>query len=79
MEFKARQCELPPQGDLLLVSDGILELMPETTLLERLNALLPVMEAMDLDRLAQELGVLPDRQLPDDIALLAFSRGRGNG
>jgi sigma-B regulation protein RsbU (phosphoserine phosphatase) len=79
VEIKARQCELPPQGDLLLVSDGILELMPETTLLERLNALLPVMEAMDLDRLAEELGVLPDRQLPDDIALLAFSRRRGNG
>jgi serine phosphatase RsbU (regulator of sigma subunit) len=79
VEFKARQCKLPPQGDLLLVSDGILELMPEAVLLERLNALLPAMEAMNLDRLAEELGVLPDRQLPDDIALLAFSRGRGNG
>jgi serine phosphatase RsbU (regulator of sigma subunit) len=77
--FTARQCELPPHGDLLLVSDGILELMPEAALLERLNELLPTMEAMDLDGLAEELGVLPDRQLPDDIALLAFSRGRGNG
>ena len=43
------------------------------------NGMKPAMEAMDLDRLAEELGVLPDRQLPDDIALLAFSRGRGNG
>jgi hypothetical protein len=33
----------------------------------------------DPDRLAEELGVVADRRLPDDIAFLVISRGRSHG
>ena len=55
--------------------------MPEATLLERDHELLSGVRGMNLDpdRLADDLGVLDDRRLPDDIAFLVISRGQANG
>jgi len=66
---------------LVLVSDGILELMPEETMLERYSALLSGAQGMDLDldEMTVGLDVLADKHLPDDIAFLVISRGRGDG
>ena len=81
VEFRVREYELPRECILVLVSDGVLELMSEAELLERYSHLLLGMHDMkpDPDRLAGELGVLADRRLPDDIALLLINRSRADG
>ena len=81
MEYRIRECGLPQECILVLVSDGILELMPESELLERYNKLLLYRHDMNLDpdKLAGDLGVMAGRRLPDDIAFLVMSRCRGNG
>ena len=65
----------------MLVSDGILELMPEATMLERYSALLSGTQGtdLDLDEMTAGLDVLADQHLPDDIAFLVISRHRGDG
>ena len=81
VEYRIRECGLPQECILVLVSDGILELMPESELLERYNKLLLYRHDMNLDpdKLASDLGVMAGRRLPDDIAFLVMSRCRGNG
>lgn len=80
-EYGIWQCNLPGECVLLLVSDGILELMPEDAMLERYGTLLSDMQgvAPDLDRMTIGLDVLADRHLPDDIAFLMINRGHNNG
>jgi serine phosphatase RsbU (regulator of sigma subunit) len=80
-EFSVWQCELPREWVLVLVSDGILELMPEDAMLERYSALLPGMQGadLDLDEMTAGLDVLADQHLPDDIAFLVISRSPGDG
>jgi len=80
-EFSVWQRDLPQEYMLLLVSDGILELMPEETMLQRYSALLTGMEGadLDLDEMTAGLDVLADKHLPDDIAFLVISRSPGDG
>ena len=80
-EFRAWQCDLPQKYVLVLVSDGILELMPEETMLQRYRALLTDMEdaKLDLDEMTAGLDVLADKHLPDDIAFLVISRSQTDG
>jgi len=79
-EYKAGQCELPPDSVLLLVSDGILELMPEAAMLERYGALLSCERGTEpvLEELTVGLDVLADMHMPDDIAFLLVSRYRSD-
>ena len=80
-EFSVWQRDLPQEYMLLLVSDGILELMPEETMLQRYSTLLTDMEGadLDLDEMTAGLDVLADKHLPDDIAFLVISRSPGDG
>jgi serine phosphatase RsbU (regulator of sigma subunit) len=80
-EFNVWQCDLPRECVLVLVSDGILELMPEDAMLERYNALLAATQGtdLDLDEMTVGLDVLADQHLPDDIAFLIINRGRSDG
>jgi len=80
-EYGIWQCKLPGECILVLVSDGILELMPEDAMLTRYGTLLSGMTggAPDLDRMTVGLDVLADRHLPDDIAFLMISRGHPDG
>jgi serine phosphatase RsbU (regulator of sigma subunit) len=80
-EFRVWQCDLPRDCVLVLVSDGILELMPEDTMLKRYITLLSGTQGtnLDLDKMTSDLGVLADKHLPDDIAFLVISRSRGDG
>ena len=75
-EFKVWQCDLPRDCVLVLVSDGILELMPEDTMLKRYSTLLSGMQGTvpDLDEMTVGLDVLADKHLPDDIAFLVINR-----
>ena len=77
-EFRVWQCDLPQEYVLVLVSDGILELMPEETMLRRYSGLLTDMEStkLDLDEMTAGLDVLADKHLPDDIAFLVISRSQ---
>ncbi len=80
-EFRVWQCNLPRECVLVLVSDGILELMPEEAMLKRYGALLSAMQGtdLDLDEMTAGLDVLADKHLPDDIAFLVISRCNGDG
>ncbi|MGB5179285.1 MAG: SpoIIE family protein phosphatase [Gammaproteobacteria bacterium] len=80
-EFRVWQCDLPREYVLLLVSDGILELMPEDTMLQRYSALLSATQGtnLDLDEMTAGLDVLADKHLPDDIAFLVISRDQADG
>jgi serine phosphatase RsbU (regulator of sigma subunit) len=80
-EFRAHQCDLPQDCVLVLVSDGILELMPEEDMLERYSTLLSSARGtgLDLDEMTVGLDILADKHLPDDIAFLVISRQRDGG
>ena len=80
-EFGVWQHDLPGECVLVLVSDGILELMPEDAMLQRYSALLSAGQGadLDLDEMTAGLDVLADKHLPDDIAFLVISRSHGDG
>jgi serine phosphatase RsbU (regulator of sigma subunit) len=80
-EFRVWQCDLPRECELVLVSDGILELMPEEDMLKRYSALLSARQGtnLDLDEMTAGLDVLADKHLPDDIAFLVISRSHRDG
>ncbi len=75
-EYSAQQVDLPDAFDLVLVSDGILELMPADRLQQRYSALLSGSQSTDLnlDEITIGLDVLADKHLPDDIALMVIDR-----
>ena len=80
-EFGDRTCDLPEECVLVLVSDGILELMPEDDIVKRYGAVLSENRgaASMLESMTVGLDVLADKHLPDDIAFLMISRGQDNG
>jgi serine phosphatase RsbU (regulator of sigma subunit) len=78
-EFRVWQHELPDECVLVLVSDGVLELMSEDAMLKRYGALLAGTQGMDLDEMTAGLDILADKHLPDDIAFLVISRQRNDG
>lgn len=75
-QFRVWQCELPGEFFLVLVSDGILELMSEAGLLERYRTLLSGTQGvnLDMDEMARGLDAVSDKHLPDDIAFLVINR-----
>ena len=80
-EFSSRHIDLPQEFLLLLVSDGILELLPRGLSESKSGALLAAVteSRITLEGLAAKLGVKGQRELPDDIALLAVTRGGVHG
>jgi sigma-B regulation protein RsbU (phosphoserine phosphatase) len=78
-EYKLWQCELPQECVLVLVSDGILELMSEESMLQRYSSLLSGKQGADLDKMTAGLNVLAEKRLPDDITFLVISRSPTNG
>ena len=79
--YRVWECDIPREYMLVLVSDGILELMPEETVLERYGTLLSGTHGadLDLDEMTVGLDVLADKHLPDDIAFLVISRRHDDG
>jgi sigma-B regulation protein RsbU (phosphoserine phosphatase) len=80
-EYRVWQHYLPQECVLLLVSDGVLELMPEDTMLKKYTTLLMGTQGMDqvVDEMTAGLDILADKHLPDDIAFLVMSRNRSDG
>jgi serine phosphatase RsbU (regulator of sigma subunit) len=79
-EFNVRQVDLPEAFDLVLVSDGILELMPADRVQQRYSSLLSRSKGidLDLDEMTAGLDVLAEKHLPDDIALMVIDRNGRN-
>jgi serine phosphatase RsbU (regulator of sigma subunit) len=76
-EFRSWRIELPEAFLLLLVSDGILELLPGSPGGSKSGALLAAVSDshISLEALAAKLRVEGQKELPDDIAFLAVTRG----
>eukprot|EP01030_Chromulinospumella_sphaerica_P004863 gene4863-4763_t len=73
--------ELPPTFSLTLMSDGILDLLPEPTLKEKEAALPERVKAAggSLDGLRQVFGLATLGEMPDDIALLVIQFAEQDG
>lgn len=73
--FHERHMDLPHTFSLLLVSDGILEVMPQPSLQEKHEALrAEVGRKATIEQMTARLGLQAGAQFPDDVALLMVSR-----
>jgi serine phosphatase RsbU (regulator of sigma subunit) len=79
-DFRVWQHQLAQECVLVLVSDGVLELMSGEAMLKRYSELLAGARGMGpvLDEMTAGLDVLADKHLPDDIAFLVISRNRSD-
>jgi serine phosphatase RsbU (regulator of sigma subunit) len=79
--FQSRYMRLPENFVFLLVSDGILELLPQESLQEKYAALRAQVMSADvtIQNLTRGLGLETEKPLPDDVALLMISRHRHHG
>jgi serine phosphatase RsbU (regulator of sigma subunit) len=76
IQFPALELPLPQNFLLLLLSDGIFELLPETSNKECYNQLLTWVgnSTTIFDDITQGLGLGVDTQLVDDVTMLAITR-----
>jgi phosphoserine phosphatase RsbU/P len=79
-KFHCRYMSLPTEFVLLLASDGILELLPQASLAEKYVALRAHLTStgVTIDEISERIGLVDDRELPDDVALLMISRHAAN-
>ena len=75
-EYNTYTVELGQSFDLIAVSDGILEVMPESSLAEKESRLLSWVEQGELtvENLETLLNFQDGKEIPDDITLLTLSR-----
>jgi serine phosphatase RsbU (regulator of sigma subunit) len=68
---------LPDGSSLVLLSDGVLELVDGKNLLEKEESLIQLLSGTDgsIDSISRSLKLLDMSNAPDDIALLSISRG----
>ncbi len=76
IEYEEIVRDLPRTFRLMIFSDGILEIIDRPSLLEKENYLLEYasMNNTQIEPLLMEFGVDPDRQYPDDVALLLIDK-----
>ncbi|MET4693637.1 response regulator [Endozoicomonas lisbonensis] len=74
--FEDVTIDLPEQFTLTILSDGILEVLPQSSLEEKEQYLLSVIRdgANSVPALTKKLGLDAMREAPDDIALLVLAR-----
>lgn len=74
--YQTESLELPQRFVLALISDGILETLPQATLRDKQAFLLSLISNVDLDikTLIQALGLDQAGPLPDDVTLLLIKR-----
>jgi serine phosphatase RsbU (regulator of sigma subunit) len=75
--YTEHQVEMPPQCQLLMISDGILELFPRDSAKRRTEWLLQeiAQHGLDIDRLVERFDIEQLKELPDDVAFLSVSHG----
>ena len=74
--YEDARIRLPERFTLMGFSDGVLELLPQKQVQDKEAALLQLVAAGDgtLGWIAQRLGIVEGRELPDDITLMRISR-----
>ncbi|WP_422133084.1 response regulator [Endozoicomonas sp. ALD040] len=74
--FEDVTIDLPEQFTLTILSDGILEVLPQQTLQEKEDYLLSVIKegAVTVSALTEKLGLETMKAIPDDVALLILAR-----
>lgn len=80
-EFHGRQIQLPREFVLLLVSDGILELLPRDAAKQRMNTLLAQISSpgTPIDDLVARFEIEGHKELPDDITFMTVMRHYSHG
>jgi serine phosphatase RsbU (regulator of sigma subunit) len=76
--WKVYSLQLPEQFTLSCFSDGVLEILPSDTIQEKELQLLEnvAQSTGTLESICNTLHVKDDGETPDDIAILAISRGK---
>lgn len=76
VDYQSHSIELPESFDLLLFSDGLLEILPQKSLTEKKDYLLtlPLGGDLKIEHLTRRLELGKSENLPDDIAMLLVSR-----
>ncbi len=78
--YTARELRLPRRFQLVLVSDGVLELMPSDRSRTRAQRFLELIDPdQDIDGLVRRLRLDGHDERPDDVSILTLSRGHDNG
>lgn len=74
--YQTDSISLPLHSSMVLISDGILETLPQSSLRDKQAFLLHLVDNIDLsiENLIQELGLDQTGLLPDDITLLLIER-----
>ena len=74
--YQTESLRLPPRFAMALISDGILETLPQTSLRDKQAFLLELIGGTDLtiENLIQQLGLDQTGPLPDDVTLLLITR-----
>jgi serine phosphatase RsbU (regulator of sigma subunit) len=74
--YQVDSLQLPPEFALILISDGILETLPQASLRDKQSFLLETIRGIDLtiENLIQALGLDQSEPLPDDVTLLLVER-----
>ncbi|MFP4490467.1 MAG: PP2C family protein-serine/threonine phosphatase [Spirochaetaceae bacterium] len=80
-EFVGETVEISNQATLLIISDGILELLPETSIKKKRKFITSIFESdgKDLEQVTEKLGLSNYYYYPDDITFLMVKRGGGDG
>lgn len=77
-QFQSHELALPGAFAIVMISDGVFEVMPQASLAAKEAALLSVVRGhcKELDSLVAELGVHQAQRIPDDIAVFTVASGR---
>ena len=75
-DYDTQRIKLPDVFTLMLVSDGILEILPQPSLAEKRSALSTLIadNNEDLDTLTARLGVTRLEGLPDDVTFMLITK-----
>jgi serine phosphatase RsbU (regulator of sigma subunit) len=79
--YEEHRQQLSPRMSLSVFSDGVLEVLPQRTLDEKLMYLRNFFGRLDVtvDQARRELNLTEGLTLPDDVALLIIQRGEDDG
>lgn len=74
-QYENMQVDLPEKFSLVLLSDGVFEVMSERSLQDKENHLLSIVDDghSDVDSLFTELGLEERQEIPDDIAVFTIN------
>lgn len=75
--YQTLDMQLPDDFSLMMFSDGILEVIPDSDLNEKEETLRQAagQSRGSIDNLLEQLSVHEDTEVPDDIAILSIRRG----